>query len=155
MSGAKNSFALAFESVSGSYELRNAYFQGVHGSKDISIIHPEGASGDQISVFEGFMDFLSAIVLSGRPPLHPVIVMNSVAMKDRTIAAIRELGARQVDLYLDRDEAGTKLTRELQESLADCIVTDRSGLYAGHKDMNEWLMTKNKAMAESPAKERC
>ena len=34
-------FALAFPNQTGGYELRNPYFQGVAGSKDISLILPD------------------------------------------------------------------------------------------------------------------
>jgi len=36
--GEKHYFALAFPNNSGGYELRNPYFKGAHGSKDISVI---------------------------------------------------------------------------------------------------------------------
>ena len=140
--GEKLYFSLAFANESGGYELRNAYFKGVHGTKDITLIQPEGSQeSESVAVFEGVMDFLSAIVLARRPPRHPVIVMNSVAMKDRSLERIRDLGAKTVDFYLDRDEAGEKLLREFREVLTGCDIHDRSGLYAGHKDVNDWLVS--------------
>lgn len=153
--GEKLYFALAFENASGGYELRNAYFKGAHGTKDITLLllgAPEESHA--VSVFEGFMDFLSAVVLSGRQPEHPVIVMNSVAMKEKTIEAIKQLGAQKVDLYLDRDEAGKALTAAFQHMLPSCTVTDRSTLYDGQKDLNDWLIAKRTAV-QAKAPERC
>lgn len=102
------------------------------------------------------MDFLSAIVLAGRAPESTVIVMNSVAMKDRVVEAIQKLNPGHVDLYLDHDEAGRNLTEELRQSLTGCAITDRSSLYEGYKDMNDWLIARIKAnQTVTPVRERC
>lgn len=65
----KNYFSLAFVNESGGYELRNSYFKGVYGTKDITIIkrknllaHSIGEEEiEAVTVFEGFIDFLSAL----------------------------------------------------------------------------------------------
>ncbi|MBZ0291114.1 MAG: toprim domain-containing protein [Anaerolineae bacterium] len=132
-------FALAFPNEAGGYELRSKYFQGVVGSKDLSIVpgRPAGA----VAVFEGFMDFLSWLTLEGRPaPDMPVIVLNSVALKDRAVEAIRRMDAAAVHLYLDHDTGGRETTAYLQAQLADREVRDHAPLYAGYKDVNEFLM---------------
>ncbi|MEZ4713147.1 MAG: toprim domain-containing protein [Caldilineaceae bacterium] len=135
-------YALAFASDSGGYELRNRHFKGSVGAKDITLIRPEG-QGDSVSlvVFEGFMDFLSAIVHFNRPrPNAPVLVMNSVAMKDRAVQAIQSLGVSSVRLYLDRDASGRALTHYFQTQLPEIAITDASDLYAGFNDFNAFLM---------------
>ncbi|MEZ4682056.1 MAG: toprim domain-containing protein [Caldilineaceae bacterium] len=137
-------FALAFTNESGGYELRNPYFKGTHGAKDITLEKPEHEECHSVAVFEGFMDFLSAVVIANRPPQMPVIIMNSVAMKERVIEAIGEMGVKSVYLYLDRDKAGRRLTAELRDSLRDCCVQDLSARYEGYKDMNEWLLAGSK-----------
>lgn len=142
--GEKPYYALAFASRSGGYELRNAFFKGLHGHKDITVLLPEtesaagAATQAAVAVFEGFMDFLSAVVIAGRAPRMPVIIMNSTALKESTLAAIRELGAETVHLYLDRDAAGQRLTTEMQAALPDIMVQDRSVLYAGYTDLNDF-----------------
>lgn len=135
-------FALAFANDSGDYELRNPWYKGVLGHKDISIIKPQEASVNGVAIFEGFMDFLSAIVVAGQPPQMPVIVMNSTALRDRTIEAVRELGAETVYLYLDHDAAGRRLSQEFQEQLPECTVLDRAEIYSGYKDLNAWLVSR-------------
>jgi len=142
--GEKHYFALAFPNNSGGYELRNPYFKGVHGSKDISVIGlktdaSEKKKEEAVTVFEGFIDFLSALVYYGKPITTPVIVMNSVAMKHRTLNTIRDMGSRKVYLYLDRDEAGRELAGYLRKELQGVAVLDNSGLYDGHKDFNDFL----------------
>lgn len=134
-------FALAFRNNSGGYELRNPYYKGTHGPKDITLLSAEGKPAERIAVFEGFMDFLSSQVAGELTrPLPAVIVMNSTAMKDKTLAALRESGATHIQLYLDHDRAGREITAFLHEQLPDRKVTDRSAVYAGHNDMNDYLV---------------
>ena len=87
----QNDFALAFPNESGGYERRNPDFKGVHGTKDISIVKKKevlvkrktGKGTEAVTVLEGFMDFLSALTYYQKEMTPPVIVLNSVAMKDR------------------------------------------------------------------------
>jgi hypothetical protein len=135
-------FALAFPNDSGGYELRNAYFKG-SSSKDISTVQGSGA-GDEIAVFEGFMDFLSSLTWYGPEQFsQPTIVLNAVSMRDRAIAAIKQRQPGQVRLYLDRDRVGRELTQAFCEQLADISIVDASGLYTDHKDFNAWLVAQN------------
>lgn len=123
------------------YELRNKYFQAAWPGKDISIIQPPGTEGvKSILVFEGFFDFLSLLVWHGlKAPTLPTVVMNSVQMRGRVMETIRSQGIEAVYLYLDRDEAGRKITAEMQQSLADLHVLDKSGMYDTYKDLNDFL----------------
>lgn len=60
-------FSVAFGNQSGGYELRNPYFKGCMGSKDLSIIaYSPGEIQEGCLVFEGFMDFLSFLTLVKR-----------------------------------------------------------------------------------------
>jgi DNA primase len=132
-------FALAFPNNSGGYELRNKYFKG-SSNKDISLVQASGP-GDEIAVFEGFMDFLSALTWYGPQQFtRPTIVLNAVSMRDRAIAAIKQRQPGQVTLYLDRDQVGRELTTFFGEQLADIPIVDASDLYAGYKDFNEFLV---------------
>ena len=132
-------FSLAFANESGGFELRNPYFKGVQGTKDISIIRTNQPT-TTVAVFEGFMDFLSAVVMTGREtPTYPVIILNSATMKERALKQIRDWGATIVHCYLDRDETGRELTAWFQEQFADVMVHDQSGLYEGYKDFNDYL----------------
>ena len=69
----------------------------------------------------------------------PVIVTNSTAMKHRAIAAIREMKAEKVYLYLDHDSSGKELTAYFSKELQGLQVLDKSCLYTGHNDFNDWL----------------
>lgn len=137
-------FALAFGSDSGGYELRNPYFKGCYGSKDITTI-PADAGSHAVALFEGFVDFLSAIAYTGRAPEHHVIVLNSVAMRHRALAAVQRLEAPHLYLYLDHDGTGRELTAFFREQLPECEVVDASGFYADYKDLNEFWVAKQQA----------
>lgn len=135
-------FALAFKNDLGDYELRNKYYKGVHGRKTITTLHRDKAQdGGTVLVFEGFIDFLSYLAWHGAKPSAPVIVLNSVEMKQEAVKAIRELGVKTIEAYPDNDEAGQKLMAYLHENLSGVQIEDRSGLYAdqGYKDFNELL----------------
>lgn len=136
-------FALAFKNDSGGYELRNPYFQGCQGKKDITLIEPAGEGpdryGNAVAVFEGFMDWLTALTLAALPEGAAVLVLNSASMKDKALAAIRERQPSAVHLYLDHDQTGRELVAAFTAQLPDLTVVDQSGRYAGYKDFNEHL----------------
>lgn len=135
-------FALGFANESSGYELRNPYFKGVIGNKDITLLRTDENATRTVMVFEGFMDFLSYLTFYElKIPETTVLVLNSVAMKDRAVETIKALGADTVDLYLDHDNAGQALTRHFQEALPHMTVTDQSNVYAGYKDFNAFLVT--------------
>jgi len=139
----KHYFALAFENRSGGFELRNPYWKSAHGSKDISVLPPHGAAGDGAggaTIFEGFMDFLSAFSYPETEIANmTAIVLNSTALKQKALDAVRQIGARTVYLYLDHDESGRTLTAAFQRELQGVRVVDRASLYVGHKDLNAHL----------------
>ena len=129
-------FALAFASDSGGYELRNAHFKGCYGPKDISV--RQVGTSSAVAVFEGFMDFLSAVAYTRRAPHLHTVVLNSGSMRERAVNAIRSLKVQRVHLYLDQDTTGRELTACFIESLSECEVRDESYLYQGYKDLNEY-----------------
>lgn len=128
-------FALAFANNSGGYELRNQGFKGTLGSKDITTI---GGNPSRMLVFEGFFDFLTSLALRGGTIDSTVIVLNSVAMREKAIAAIRQLNPRTIELYRDNDAAGEQLLETFRNALPGIEIIDKSELYAGHNDLNDW-----------------
>jgi hypothetical protein len=131
-------FALAFPNRSGFYEMRNPYYKGVSGHKDISVI--PGATDGAAMVFEGFMDFLSALTYyQTATPAITTIVMNSVAMKDKTVEALIAMGVRTVHSYHQHDTSGQTIAGYIREALTGIQVIDQSGVYVGYKDFNEFL----------------
>lgn len=132
-------FALAFPNLSGGMELRNPYFKCVAGNKDVSLILPDSEELSDIMIFEGFMDFISALVYWKTPaPETAALILNSVALKNKAIAVIRQFDVSNVQLYLDRDDSGRRLTEEFQ-AIDRMTWLDKSDLYNGYKDFNAFL----------------
>lgn len=131
----KEYFAIGFPNVAGGYELRSGLFKGCVPPKDVSLVRTGESPSDGCNVFEGFMDFLSAVVLKWTED-EDSLVLNSVANVARSYKYLDGYG--KIRCYLDRDEAGRRALESLRSRYGDRI-TDRSNLYDGCKDLNEYL----------------
>ena len=126
----RNYFALGFPNRSGGYEIRNAYFKGCISPKDISVI----SQGNEVChVFEGFIDFLSYVVLHGD---CDAVVLNSVINVPKCIEILDKYNC--IYCHLDNDEAGRNATLQLKANCRSQTI-DASDEYAGDKDLNEYL----------------
>ncbi|WP_289630524.1 toprim domain-containing protein, partial [uncultured Phocaeicola sp.] len=135
----KRYFAVGFPNVAGGFEIRSRFFKGSVPPKDVSLVKMESSQADVCSVFEGFMDFLSAVTLGLET--GDCLVLNSVANVEK---AMRYLdGCGRIDCYLDRDEAGRRTLATLKGHYGE-RVCDRSALYDGCKDLNEYLQLTTK-----------
>ena len=56
-------FAIGFENMAGSYEVRNQFFKGCIAPKDITHIWQQAQQTDTCCLFEGFMDYLSFLTI--------------------------------------------------------------------------------------------
>ena len=100
--------------------------------KDISLI---GRNSKVCHLYEGFMDFLSAVMLGiGRG--EDCIVLNSVSNMQKVHRLLKDYG--HVYCHLDNDEAGENACAELQKRYGEKVI-DHSHLYTGYKDLNEYL----------------
>ncbi len=131
-------FAIGFMNRSSGYELRNPMFKGCISPKDISCIRLSGEEQDTCCVFEGFFDFLSAVVL-GLARDEDCLVLNSVSNLERSYDVLDKYGT--IRCYLDRDPAGEAALEILAERYGN-KVSDCSGMYEGNKDLNEYLTRK-------------
>ena len=95
---------------------------------------------DECLVFEGFMDFLSAVTL-GVTGNADCLVLNSVANVKKAVELLDGYG--RIGCFLDRDEAGQRTLATLTGQYGE-RVTDRSVLYDGCKDLNEYLQQTTK-----------
>ena len=129
-------FAVAFENVSGGWELRNRYFKGCRGRKDISYL-PWARDGPSIecAVFEGFIDYLSALTL-GIISGADAIILNSVVNVNKAVPYLK--GYTSINCYLDNDTAGRTALTELTAIYGSTVI-DRSILYSEFNDLNEYL----------------
>ena len=129
-------FAVAFENISGGRELRNRYFKGCRGRKDISYL-PWARDGPstECAVFEGFIDYLSALTLGIISGVDAVI-LNSVVNVNKAVPYLQ--GYSAINCYLDNDNAGQTALAELTAVYGSTVI-DRSTLYSEFNDLNEYL----------------
>ena len=129
-------FAVAFENISGGRELRNRYFKGCRGRKDISYL-PWARDGPstECAVFEGFIDYLSALTL-GIISGADAIILNSVVNVNKAVPSLRNYTV--INCYLDNDTAGRTALTELTAIYGSTVI-DRSTLYSEFNDLNEYL----------------
>ncbi len=131
----KRYYAVAFANQSGGYEIRNRYFKGCIAPKDISIRKVRDGPSTECAVFEGFIDYLSALTL-GIINGADAIILNSVCNVNKAISVIKDYTV--INCYLDNDNAGKTALAELI-SIYGSTVIDRSTLYSGFNDLNEYL----------------
>ncbi|WP_300920869.1 toprim domain-containing protein [Muribaculum intestinale] len=139
-------FAVAFENVSGGCELRNRYFKGCRGRKDISYL-PWSRDGPstECAVFEGFIDYLSALtldIISGAD----AIILNSVVNITKAVPYLKDYTA--INCYLDNDNAGKTALAELTAIYGSTVI-DRSTLYSEFNDLNEYLIHQSSTIKQS------
>lgn len=132
----KNYFSLAFENDSTGYETRNAYFKGCIGSKEVTTI--KGTEKTKLSIFEGFMDFLSALTHFKIDSFKSdVIILNSVSNKTKLEGLLYSDVYSEIYLFLDNDKAGEETKQHFFSINKNCI--DASNIYKGYKDFNDFL----------------
>ena len=136
----KTYFAVAFENVSGGWELRNRYFKGCRGHKDISYL-PWSRDGPstECAVFEGFIDYLSALAL-GIISGADAIILNSVVNVNKAVPYLKS--CTTINCYLDNDNSGQTALSELTAIFGSTVI-DRSTLYSEFNDLNDFLVNRN------------
>ena len=134
----KNYFGLAFRNNSKGYEIRNKYFKGAVGTKDITTIMNAEEKKKECVVFEGFMDFLSYLTIKSSTN-KDFIILNSVSLVDKSIQIIKQYN--HIFLALDNDNAGDIATQKIIEHIPGAI--DVRGYYKGFKDLNEFILQIN------------
>ena len=128
----KRYYAIGFRNRSGGMELRNRFFKGCIPPKDISL---KCNVADVCAVFEGFMDYLSAMQLG--IIASDWLVLNSVSNVEKTVKVLDCY--RKIECYLDNDDAGRRTLERLRADFGEKVI-DRSSLYADHKDLNDYLL---------------
>lgn len=149
----KHYFGIGFPNIAGGYEIRNPFFKGGITPKDISLFHNE-ESRQSCLVFEGFMDFLSFMMLRRKEndglKRQDYLVLNSVSNVQKALEPLSHY--ENVQCFLDNDEAGRKAYQALLMGLKVPVI-DSSGLYADCKELNEFLCRQNRLL-QKPVREQ-
>lgn len=143
----KQYFALAFTNVKGGYDMRNPYFKGCYGCKDITVIRVnDDEMQEHVCVFEGFLDFLSYMTLKLRKDDRiciqvpsDYIVLNSITQYRNFLPYGREY--KYIHLYLDNDTPGINTTTSFRNEFHEKIL-DESVRYKEYKDLNDFIRDK-------------
>lgn len=129
----KSNFGLCFKNDTGGYEIRNSILKLNIGGKSITTI--KGIDLTKVSIFEGFMDYLTALIYFKIDRFKgTVIILNSVALLDKTIPLLKD---KLVYAFLDNDRAGKKALNTIKDN--NINVLDCSNYYKDYKDFNEFL----------------
>lgn len=129
------------KNIAGGYEVRSATTKQTFKSALIKrdITFHSGRVGEGVCVFEGMLDHLSLLAILNAPKLNnDTIILNGASCYARAKAYILEKGYEKIDLFLDNDKTGDKVTAKFIETFGN-IATDHRHLYAEYKDMNEAL----------------
>ena len=137
-------FGIAFINRIGGYEIRNPFFKGCIGHKDISLIpQRKDQVREHCCLFEGFMDFLSYLTLLDKNSRMCVeaecdyIILNSVNNIDKAYEELAKYAT--VHSFLDNDEAGQR-THELVVSHYRGAVVNESARFRPFVDLNDYLV---------------
>lgn len=128
--------AVGFKNLSGGYELRNEWFKGLSSPKDLTFLD---YGTKAICVFEGFIDFLSMLELTGleQPPAN-ILVLNSVSLVARSYDLLKN--HYHVFLFLNRDKAGKEAAERIR--LAGVEFVQGAKFNRGFNDINDYLLAR-------------
>jgi len=131
----KSNFGIGIKNDSGGYEIRNQHIKLNIGGKDIKTI--KGIKTDTVSIFEGFMDYLTALTYFNIDSFKgDVIILNSTSMIDKNS---HKIGAyKRIYAFLDRDDTGIRALNKIytiNKNIMDCSI-----YYKGYKDFNEMFI---------------
>ncbi|WP_158267487.1 toprim domain-containing protein [Adhaeribacter arboris] len=131
-------YGLGFKNNAGGYEVRTYNFQSFIGSKkDVTFLK---GSWPGLAVFEGFMDYLSALTYWKTTSLkYDILILNSTRMLKAALPII--LSQPHVYSFLDNDQSGLQATEFIKEKCQENEIgfTNHSEIYKGYKDFNDLL----------------
>ncbi len=129
-------FSLAFQNDNGGYALRNRYSKTAVSPAYFTTI--EGIHHRQLNIFEGFMDFLSALAyFRADHPKFDCLVLNSTAHLHKIGQIIAKY--ERLNLFLDNDPAGKAARKSITDQHQHYVDFARK-IYPDHKDFNAYLM---------------
>jgi DNA primase len=133
----RNYYNVGFKNDSNGFALRNKHFKGCEGVQDITTFDLANHR-KAVAVFEGFFDFLSALVWFGlETPRVPTVVLNSTGNRTKAVSFLSQF--EKVNCFLDRDKTG-KECFERMIRVDKLNAVDCSGIYEGYNDFNEFLV---------------
>jgi len=131
--------AAGFRNDLNGWEARNINWKVASLPKSFSTIKGESGS-DVVNLFEGFIDFLSALTYWGKVNFKDTShVMNGTGMIGSLLPFLK---GKKVRYFGDNDKDGDKILYRLREE--GILVTDFRGIYDWHNDFNAFLTNNHK-----------
>lgn len=142
-------FAIAFRNMDGGLELRNEKFKGCIAPKTITFKRGTITSGDDVHIFEGGFDFVSALHHErGNRLKGDSIILNSNSNLAMALRFIKPHTYKNIYTWFDNDASGQQATDAIaafarQERLKHISKNDTYGEY---KDVNAWHVSVSASM---------
>lgn len=127
-------YGIGFKNDSGGYEIRNKFFKGCLGKKDVTTVIN---NSETVCVFESWSDFISYLCLHEIGINESYIILNSTILVTKAISKLKEYST--IKVFFDNDNAGTKAFEKIKNTVLIKVVDMRT-LYQNYKDLNEYLM---------------
>ena len=135
--------SLAFRNDKGGYVFRHKGQKKPISTKPAHYTTIEIQDSKQLNIFEGFIDFLSALEFYKlQQPTHTTIVLNSLSNLKEVIPVLTNYA--KINLFLDNDpksQSGQKAAEQISK-LHPCTVNHAERIYPGFKDFNDFICCK-------------
>ncbi|QXP64359.1 toprim domain-containing protein [Polaribacter sp. HaHaR_3_91] len=136
-SNGKENYGIGFMNNVGGLEIRNEFFKGCLGKKEITTINN---NSNVVSIFESWSDLLSYFSIKNEIPKENFIILNSTSLVKKTMGLLNKYSV--IKLFMDNDEAGNKATDFLIENANGKIIDSRIQ-YKNYNDLNHYLVNRN------------
>lgn len=149
---AKNSdyYAFGMKNQSNGYEIRVASSQYPFKSalivRDITLLKGTDINNQQVSIFEGMVDFLSLLVLKGVSALPgDAIIMHSLSSYKHAVETISKANYDSILTYLDNDKPGLEGTEKFIKDFSSKVIP-QNHTFSAYNDLNDALCAKHKGI---------
>jgi DNA primase (bacterial type) len=136
-------FAFGMQNRAGGWEIRSASdeypFKSALNGRDITYFNKNRST---VIVFEGMIDFLSALALDFKSLNNKdAVILHSLSSFSQACEVIDQHNYSEVKTYLDNDESGERYTQLFKDEYGDRLIPMNT-TYEGHKDINNYLVGK-------------
>lgn len=137
-------FGFGMQNESGGWEVRSAsdraggIFKTAISAKDITLIRG-GQASEEVSVFEGMVDFVSLLALCNKNHLNgDALILHGLKLYGRAAQVIRDNTYKRIHTFLDNNTAGKDTTLKFSNDFGE-RVQDHSPSFWPYIDLNDAL----------------
>jgi hypothetical protein len=113
----KSYYAAAMENESGGYEVRNKYFEGFLGKKDLTILRGGTTNENTLSIFMSLLDFLSAVEYYGATMTNnDVIILHHADFLQKAMDVVENNKYQHIFTYFGNDDEGQSYVKAFKKS---------------------------------------